>query len=351
MRRFLLAAIAAVLVLSACSGGTKGKPPVPAVSGTVVGVSLSANAANRYMAAGAVWNVFCPNKLTSSQIASNEVHLVCAVPATTTTAPATTTTVAPTTTRPATTTTLPGGTTTVPATTTTTVPATTTTVPTSGTCTSPVWSSSDAQATDNTDSAGYWWVNNDAWSGSHGPQTINVCSASSWYAVSNQTDQQGAVETYPDTEYFVGGGGGGHTTKTISQFASITSTFSEAFPTTTGLSWDAGYDLWTNNWTNETMIWNQWVGDPGYWPGQATIAVTLDGVPYHFLDNGGELLFFRDTQVASGSVDILAAYQWEVAHGYAKATDIPTNLEYGVEVVGTNGATTFPLTGLTFSLS
>ena len=75
-----------------------------------------------------------------------------------------------------------------------------------GECTNPVWSTSDAEGTDGLDSSGFWWVNNDAWSGSHGPQTIYVCNQSSWYAVSNQPDLQGQVETYPDTEYDVGGG-------------------------------------------------------------------------------------------------------------------------------------------------
>ena len=62
-------------------------------------------------------------------------------------------------------------------------------------------------ATDNTDPGPVenWWVNNDAWSGSHGPQTINVCSSTSWFAVSNQPNNGGQVETYPDTEYDVGG--------------------------------------------------------------------------------------------------------------------------------------------------
>jgi hypothetical protein len=36
---------------------------------------------------------------------------------------------------------------------------------------------------------------------------------------------------------------------------------------------------------------------------------------------------------------------------YAKSTDVPTQLEYGVEVCSTTGAETFPMTGLTFSLS
>jgi len=248
-------------------------------------------------------------------------------------------------------------TTTAPSTTTTTVaPTTTTTQPASGgNCTNPVWSSSAAHDTWNNDSTGTWWVNQDAWNGGAGPQSIHVCSASSWYAVSNQPNDGGQVETYPDTEYDVGGRNTA-STKPISGFNSITSTFSEAFKSNGKDGWDAGYDLWTNNWANETMIWNQWAGGQSYWVTQANgpggYALTLGGVPYHFYANGSELMFFRDTQVSSGSVDLLAAFQWEVAHGFAKASDVPTQLEYGVEVCYTGGVNeTFPVTGLTFALS
>lgn len=127
------------------------------------------------------------------------------------------------------------------------------------------------------------------------------------------------------------------------------SSFSEAYPAAG--SWDGAYDLWLNNWSTEIMIWNQWAGAQSYWPGQATTALALDGVPYHFLDNGGELMFFRDTQVSSGSVDILAALQWLASQGIVQSTDAPTQLEYGVEVCSTVGSETFPMTGLTFSVS
>jgi hypothetical protein len=220
-------------------------------------------------------------------------------------------------------------------------------------CTSPTFTSKDPHATDSA-AAGKgqeWWVNNDAWSASHGPQTINVCSKSSWYAVSNQPNDGGQVETYPDTEYDVGGRAKGTTTP-ISAYSSITSKFAES--NDAGGSWDAAYDLWTDNWKHETMIWNQWSGAQSYWPtlarGHGGYALNLDGVPYHFYANGKELMFFRDTQISSGSVDILAAYQWEVAHGFAKATDIPTQIEYGTEVASTKGAETFNMTAFRVSL-
>jgi hypothetical protein len=216
-------------------------------------------------------------------------------------------------------------------------------------CTNPTFSTSNAEGTENTDGgAEYWWVNNDAWNGSHGPQTISVCNQSNWYAVSNQPDEGGAVQTYPDTEYDVGGRNDRSTTP-ISGWNSITSTFSETFPAVGG--WDAAYDLWLNNWSTEIMIWNQWAGAQSYWPGQATTALTLDGVGYKFYNNHGELMFFRDTQTSSGSVDILAAFRWLVAQGLVNATAVPTQLEYGVEISYTTGSETFPMTGLTFKLS
>jgi hypothetical protein len=193
-----------------------------------------------------------------------------------------------------------------------------------------------------------WWVNNDAWSSSHGPQTVNVCSQSSWYAVSDQPNNAGAVETYPDTEYDVGGRNS-LSTEPISHFNSITSTFSEGYPSAG--SWDAAYDLWLNNWSIEIMIWNQWAGSQAYWPGIASQTLTLDGVPYRFYKNGGELMLFRASQTTSGSVDILAALQWLVSKGYVSSSDVPTQLEYGVEIASTSGSETFPLNGLTFNLS
>ena len=237
-------------------------------------------------------------------------------------------------------------------------------VPTSSAnCTSPSFSTSDASGTDNIDPTDgeFWWVGNDAWSGSHGPQTIYVCSQSSWYATSNQPDLQGQVQTYPNSEYDIGGRANGLATTPISDYpsGSITSTFSEAYPSVGG--WDAAYDLWTDNWKNETMVWNQWSGRNAFWPGQAKTSLTIDGVGYTFFANGTncsaavestcEYMFFRDTQVTSGSVDLAAIFQWEVANGYAKASDVPTQLQYGVEISYTSGSETFPLTGLTYSVS
>ena len=213
------------------------------------------------------------------------------------------------------------------------------TPPSGANCTSPAYTTTNYEGTYNTDpGVGQWWINNDVWSPNAvtpPTQTLQVCSQSSWNAIAKVTAASGnGVQSYPSTEYDVGGRDSSSfpSTKPISAYTSITSTFSEAFPTT-GDSFDSAYDLWTDNWSHETMIWNQYGGTQAY---AATYApntpVTLDGVAYHFhLFGGIECIFTRDTQVSSGSVDILAAYQWEVANGYAKATDAPTQLEYGID--------------------
>ena len=118
----------------------------------------------------------------------------------------------------------------------TTVP-TTTTPPSGGNCTNPVTTLTDPEDTINLDPAPApenWWVSQDEWNGDHGTQSMIVCGQSSWTATENQPNVGGQVETYPDTEYDVGGrsetAAGVNSTTPISGWNSITSTFSEAYP-------------------------------------------------------------------------------------------------------------------------
>ncbi len=182
----------------------------------------------------------------------------------------------------------------------------------------------------------------------HSPSRCATSRAGTPCPTSRTYEARSRPTPIPSTTW--GGGPTAASTKPISAYNSITSTFSEDYPAAG--SWDAAYDLWTNNWTNETMIWNQWAGSQAYWyPASGVQAITIDGVAYHFIANGSELIFMMVNQEQSGSANILAVWQWEVANGYAKSTDVPTQLEYGVEVCSTNGSETFPMSGLTFNVS
>lgn len=268
-------------------------------------------------------------------------------------------------------------------TTTTTAPTTTTTTAPAGggNCTAPVVTETGAHDTYNTDpgSVELYWANNDAWNGSAGPQSLQVCSPSSWNALSTQVDNMGQVETYPDTEIDVNGRG--NPGDTLSSLTSATSTFAEAAPAS-GWAGDAGYDVWTNNWSGETMFWNDVRGTQTFWSNCAEpgpdygdcvavadggsdtsggipdlgVPVTLGGVGYHFFSYGApgsndERVFVRDTPVTSGSVDLKAAYNFEIANGWASSSDVLTQVEYGFEIAATTGTQTFPLTGYTVTLN
>ncbi|HSW79837.1 MAG TPA: hypothetical protein VLG47_03605, partial [Candidatus Saccharimonadales bacterium] len=192
-----------------------------------------------------------------------------------------------------------------------------------GVCNNPIGSVQDRDTVPIPGTGGHYSVRNEAWNDSHGPQTTYACTEKSWYTLSNQPDLGGAVQTYPDSSWEP------LNSKTLGQYTSITSTFGEAYDTTKG-DWNAGYDLWFSKYGYDVMIWNEWHGGPSFWPTQATTAVTLGGVPYHFYNTGGgELIFFRDTQVKSGSVDILAAYKWLIAQGLLSSTDSITQIDYG----------------------
>lgn len=350
--------------------------PPRLVAGLIIGAVLASAGTGAYAASGG----FAPGSFSLGCSTTAAGHVSCSgqlpvASTTTTTAPPATTT-----------TTRPPPTTTTVAPTTTTVPATTTTSGggASGACTSPVATmgttipGSGGEDTVNAfpqnSTQEWWWVDMDEWEAQPN-QVMSVCSPSSWTTTYPQgVAAQGGnpVQVYPNTEYDVGGRAAGafqaNAKTPISAFAA-TSTFAEAFAPVSGDSWDAGYDLWSNGWSNETMVWNQWSGTQAFWPtlagGTSGTAVTLGGVAYRFLANGTscnttgngstsgrgtcELMFFRSSQVQSGSVDLGAALRWEAANGYALSSDVPTQLEYGVEVVAAGAGEAFPLTGLTFS--
>jgi hypothetical protein len=204
--------------------------------------------------------------------------------------------------------------------------------PTPRDCTSPVWSSSAAQGTWK---SGAFPVNNNAWNTSEaGPQTIYVCNSSSWYVISNQpnlSSDQGSVKTYPSAGEFFSG------TQSISSFSNITSTFGVSIPALG--EWDAGYDIWTNNWADELMIQNDTHEHPEDPAPAGSVPVTIDGISYHALQvNPKFTVLIMNNYVASGSVSILHVFQWLESKGWMKSSDTLTAIGYGVEISVTENA-------------
>lgn len=159
----------------------------------------------------------------------------------------------------------------------------------------------------------------------------------------------------------------------ISSLTNVISTFGMSVPSGTNLGYDAAYDTWIDGLNNgnceEMMVWNQWENDLS----GATFVYTNQSIGGNTWDiwtfgnpgggNCGYVGFAPTTQVSSGSVNLLALYNWVIANnpawfdctstaackaGGANPAELST-VEYGVEVAYTTGIEKFALTN--FSLT
>ena len=196
---------------------------------------------------------------------------------------------------------------------------------------------------------GGYYVYNDMWniSGYSVQQTLYACSYANWYVVAtmNNNSGDGAVKTYPDVhEDF--------SEPAISSFHSISSTFAETSPHV-GIYEDA-YDIWINGVANpgstEVMIWTENHGQVP--PGASLATVTVDGKAYQAYKSGSYIAFVADTNFTSGTMDLLAFFRWIINAGWMPASSTLGAIDYGVEIVSTNGApATFRFTNFSVTTS
>jgi hypothetical protein len=215
-------------------------------------------------------------------------------------------------------------------------------------------SEADGQWTD-----GAYFIRNDAWNGDAGPQTLYACSYHSWNVVANEPSTTD-VKTYPDVQMdFQETGTSTGSGVPISSFNSITSTFAETSPHV-GIYEDA-YDIFVNSstlvgpGTTEIMIW---VDNYNQVPAgnKVATAVSLDGRTYDVYyeadnGNGGHYIaFVASTNFTSGTVDILAFFNYAIQKTWIPAMAPLNQICFGVEICETNGAgATFEFTDFSIS--
>lgn len=219
-------------------------------------------------------------------------------------------------------------------------------VPASARCTNPQFVNSDPTGGW---SDGRYYVTNDMWNiGSYSvTQTLYACAYNNWYVVANMNNNSGdgAVKTYPNVhEDF--------NEAPISSFHSISSTFAETSPHT-GIYEDA-YDIWINGLatpgSTEVMIWTEnWNQVPS---GSVQATVTFGGRTYKVWRNGSYIAFVGEANFTSGTLNLLAVFKWIIAQGWMPASSTLGQIDYGAELVSTNGApATFTFTDFSVSAS
>jgi len=183
---------------------------------------------------------------------------------------------------------------------------------------------------------GGFYVDTDTWNAAsyQVSQTMYVCDYNNWYVVAkmDNTANDGAVKTYPNVhEDF-------NNAPAISSFSTIASTFAHAGPHV-GI-YEFAYDIWLNgvasSGSTEVMIWTDNYNQVP--SGSVQETVTFDGQSYKVYKSGSYIAFVETSNVTSGRLNLLAFFDHIVAKGWIPATSTLGAIDYGVELVSTNGA-------------
>jgi hypothetical protein len=209
-------------------------------------------------------------------------------------------------------------------------------------CSSEQW----AQFTD-----GAYTLYNDVWGGGAGSQQLCMNSHSNWRVVATHPDTSG-VKSYPNASLPLN--------RTLSSMRSITSTFNVSVPGSG--SYETTYDLWANNNAYEIMVWMNKAGKVGpiaasYDANGAVPSATNVSVGGHTFNvyrgsNGSNAVysFVRTSNTNSGTVDILAIFNWLKTNGWWGDVTLGSQ-QFGFEISGTGSALTFTTNsyGLSYS--
>jgi hypothetical protein len=181
-----------------------------------------------------------------------------------------------------------------------------------------------------------FYVDTDTWNAAkyQVSQTMYVCDYNNWYVVANMNDSahDGAVKTYPNVHKDF------NDAPKISSFGTIQSSFAHTAPHV-GI-YEFAYDIWLNgvggNGSTEVMIWtDNFHQVPS---GSSLETVTFDGASYSVYKSGSYIAFVESTNVTSGTVNLLSFFNHVITKGWIPATSTLGAIDYGVELVSTNGA-------------
>jgi hypothetical protein len=216
-------------------------------------------------------------------------------------------------------------------------------------CTSPAYTLplNPSNAQDGVTLSGFY-VDTDTWNVAKYTvsQTMYICDYDNWYVVAKMDDAMGdgAVKTYPDVHMDF------NAAPAVSSFSAISSSFAHAGPHV-GI-YEFAYDMWLDGVADtssiEVMIWTDNYNQVPSGAKQETF--TSGGQTYQVWKAGNYIAFVDMNNVSSGTLDLLAFFNHVIAKGWAPANATLGAIDYGVELVSTNGAdATFSVTG--FSLT
>jgi hypothetical protein len=182
---------------------------------------------------------------------------------------------------------------------------------------------------------GSFYVDTDTWNAAsyQVTQTMYVCNYNSWYVVAKMDNAtgDGAVKTYPNVHQDFG------SAPALSSFSAISSSFAHAGPHV-GI-YEFAYDIWLNgvasSGSTEVMIWTDNFNQVP--SGSVQETVSFDGQSYQVYKSGSYIAFVETTNVTSGSLNLLEFFNHIISKGWIPSTSTLGAIDYGVELVSTNG--------------
>jgi hypothetical protein len=166
-----------------------------------------------------------------------------------------------------------------------------------------------------------------------GPETLYACSYKNWYVVSNQTNNAGAVKTYPNVHK-------DYNNVPINSFNYLTSTYAATTPHV-GI-YNVAYDIWINgiatNGCTEVMIWTEnYKQVPA---GSKVDTITFNGLKYDVWKTSWSwtyIAFVSSVNVTSGTINLLEIFSWIISKGWISSNSTLNQICFGVEIVSTDG--------------
>jgi hypothetical protein len=190
-------------------------------------------------------------------------------------------------------------------------------------------------------SFGRYYADSDMWNaeGNDVSQTMRVCSPGNWSVTAKIGNRSTAVKTYPNVHRDYHNWGNGHEPK-LSAFSSISSTFASRSPHV-GI-YNGAYDIWLNgvadNNSTELMIWTDnhrqvpsgRVVERGIEFSHRTWKLWASG------DNS-YLAFVPNRTLGHGTIALKKRFSYLVKHGYLPKGSTLGQVDFGYEIVSTNG--------------
>jgi hypothetical protein len=210
----------------------------------------------------------------------------------------------------------------------------------------PTGSYTDANIVSNTANPGSLTVSPNVWGPISGETaTLYANGPTNWYTTFNVPAGNTSVTAFPNV-------GMTYNEQPLSDYTSLTSSFSENENVNPGTDGWAAYDNWFNNYGNEVMIQLDFANGGNGPCGDTTGVYDVqfggsNGVPvqdWQLCQFGSEIIWQLSApgthnlmNEQSGSVDILAMTQWLETHGYLPTTSTITGLSFGWEICSTGG--------------